>query len=103
MKPDTAASLAMQRENLQKQLQMNRAVIARQLVSSPGNSQGYPRSMTMRFFLSNPGLSRNVVMEIIKLFANERLFKLLVALLALVSLIKSSSANTQKRLPASLE
>jgi hypothetical protein len=98
MRPEVEASLVMQRENLQKQLQANRKVIASQLGSSPGMGQGFPRSMTMRFLMNNPELLRSVLAEIIKLFVNERLFKLLAAL---VNLIKSSSANTQKRLPAS--
>jgi len=92
------ASLVMQREKLQQQLQQQRKLIAQQLLPHSAGGHGYPRSMTMRFLLQRPKTSARIFTEIMALFAGARLFKLLGVLLTLVRILHASSANTQQRL-----
>lgn len=57
MKNTTAMDLIYKRDNLQKMLVLQRAIIAQQLVpDSNANEDQFPRSNTMRFLYSAKGL-----------------------------------------------
>jgi hypothetical protein len=57
MKHSTALNLIHQRDELQRQLILQRAIIAQQLVSNPNTDEDqFPRSNTMRFLYSAKGL-----------------------------------------------
>lgn len=65
MSPDTAASLAGQRDALREQLQAQRQALALKLNPAGGAvaaaSSNYPRSITMRWLIREPELVGKVV------------------------------------------
>ena len=85
--------LAKQRELLRQQMLEQRQSIAEQLEPTPGVTNGYPRSMTMRFLTQRPALIAKLLTAIATLFVGARLIKTLSVTLLLARMLRSVTKN----------
>jgi len=91
-------SLEEQRRVLREKMRSQRQLIAKELGPEPEDNNGsYPRSRTMRFLTSRPGLSVTVLAEIAALFMGARHAKVVTAALALSRIVRSAAGNGAAR------
>lgn len=90
-------SLEEQRRVLREKMRSQRQLIAKELGPEPEDNGGYPRSRTMRFLTSRPGLSVTVLAEIAALFIGARHAKIVTAALALSRIVRSAAGNGAAR------
>jgi hypothetical protein len=95
----TAASdsLDEQRRVLREKMRAQRQLIAKELGPEPEDNRGYPRSKTMRFMTSRPGLSVTVLSELAALALGARHAKIVTAALALSRIVRSAAGNGAAR------
>ena len=90
-------SLDQQRRLLREKMRSQRQLIAQQLGPEPEANGGYPRSRTMRFLTSRPGLSVTVLAELAALFMGARHAKSVTAALAIARIVRSAADNGSAR------
>ena len=90
-------SLDEQRRVLREKIRAQRQLIAKELGPEPEENGSYPRSKTMRFLTSRPGLSVTVLSELAALALGARHAKIVTAALALSRIMRSAAGNGAAR------
>ncbi len=85
--------LTEQRRLIREKMRAQRELIADQIGPEPEADGGYPRSRTMRFLSSKPGLAVTVLAELASLLVGARYARTVTAAMALARIVRSATGN----------